>query len=63
MSVKFCSTQDWNVPVSSRCESSNNVYVMSLYLKSNIIGKNDNIIPLTEKMDVLLYEYNKMTAK
>ena len=44
--------------ISSRCENSDNVYVMSLYLKSNIIDKNDNSIPLTAKMDVLLQEYN-----
>ena len=49
--------------VSSCCENSDSVYVMSLYLKSNIIGKNDNSIPLTAKMDVLLQEYNKLSAK
>ena len=49
--------------VSSRCENSDNVYVMLLYLKSNIIGKNDNSIPLTTKMDVLLQEYNKLSVK
>ena len=40
--------------ISSRCEPEDDVYCTSLYLKTNVLGLNDNSLPLTkEQQDVL----------
>ena len=40
--------------VSSHCRNSDDIYCVSLYIKSSILGKNDNSIPLTEDEESLL---------
>lgn len=46
--------------VSSRCNNHDNIYCMSLYLKSDNIGKNDNSLPLTDNQEELFRKYNKV---
>ena len=46
--------------VSSRCNNHDNIYCMSLYLKSDNIGKNDNSLPLTNSQEELCQKYNKV---
>jgi hypothetical protein len=36
---------------------------MSLYLKSKLLGENNNTLPLTQKMDVLLHASNEVYEK
>ena len=44
--------------ISSRCDNADEVYCMSLYLKSDNIGLNDNSIPLSQTEELLLNQYN-----
>ena len=41
--------------ISSRCESEDDIYCTSLYLKTNVVGKNDNSLPLTEQQLSVLH--------
>lgn len=43
--------------VSSRCRNDDNILCLSLYLKANIIGGNDNSLPLTDKQEELYKQY------
>lgn len=44
--------------ISSRCDNADEIYCMSLYLKSDNIGLNDNSIPLSQTEELLLNQYN-----
>jgi len=44
--------------ISSRCDNTDEIYCMSLYLKSDNIGLNDNSIPLSQTQELLLNQYN-----
>ena len=46
--------------VSSRCNNNDNIFCMSLYLKSDNIGKNDNSLPLTHNEEALVRKYTKV---
>ena len=45
--------------VSSRCNNDDDIYCMSLYFKSNLIGKNNNSLPLTNEEEFLVEEFNR----
>jgi hypothetical protein len=49
--------------ISSRSHEEDNVYCLSLYLKSSNIGLNNNSIPLTPSQASLLAEYNSFHTK
>ena len=38
---------------SSRCNSENKVYCLSMYLKTAVVGLHDNTIPLTSTEDIV----------
>ena len=46
--------------ISSRCDNKDDIYCMSLYLKSDNIGLNDNSIPLSQTEELLLNQYNTL---
>ena len=46
--------------VSSRCDNNDDIFCMSLYLKSDNIGKNDNSCPLTPNEETLVRETNRL---
>ena len=46
--------------ISSRYNSEDTVYCISMYLKTAIVGLNDNSIPLTSTEDIAKDEYNNM---
>ena len=43
--------------ISSRCRNDDDIYCLSFYLKSNLIGGNDNSMPLTDKQGACLSHY------
>jgi hypothetical protein len=43
----------------SRCKQTNNIYCVSMYLKSAIVGMNNNLMPLTTKQAILSKRYQK----
>jgi len=47
--------------ISSRCNSEDTVYCISMYLKTAIVGLNDNSIPLTSTEEIAKDEYNNMS--
>ena len=49
--------------VSSCCSNTENVYCIALYVKSNLLGKNGNTLPLSQNMDALLHAYNELNEK
>ena len=40
--------------VSSRCHNEIDIVVVSLYLKSKVVGLNDNSVPLTPEQEAIL---------
>ena len=49
--------------VSSRCRHDDNIYCLSLYLKTANVGLNDNSYPLTNKQEKLACSYQKINSK
>jgi hypothetical protein len=50
--------------ISSRCKDEDDIYCISFYLKSNLIGGNDNSLPLNKKQkEHLTEEQTKQLAK
>jgi hypothetical protein len=39
--------------ISSRCKQTDNIYCVSMYLRSAIVGMNNNLLPLTTKQAIL----------
>ena len=48
---------------SSRCEESNGIYIVSMYLKSLAVGLNDNQLPLNTKQSILAKRYPEISTK
>jgi hypothetical protein len=46
--------------ISSRCNREDKVYCLSMYLKTAVVGLNDNTIPLTSTEDIAKDEYNNV---
>lgn len=49
--------------LSSRCRNEDNIYCVSLYLKSNILGLNNNSLPLSKDLEVLAQKYQEYELK
>jgi hypothetical protein len=49
--------------VSSRCHNEEEIYCVSLYLKSAVVGKNDNSLPLTPQENELVGEHQHSAKK
>ncbi len=45
--------------LSSRCDNETEVYTISLYLKTAVVGLNDNDVQLTPSLEMLLNELGK----
>ena len=45
--------------ISSRCKQTDNIYCVSMYLKSAIVRTNNNLLPLTTKQAILSKRYQK----
>jgi hypothetical protein len=43
--------------VSSRCKQTDKVYIVAMYLKSSVVGLNNNQLPLDDKHTVLSKSY------
>jgi hypothetical protein len=43
--------------VSSRCKQMDNVYIVAMYLKSSVVGSNNNQLPLDDKQTVFSKHY------
>ncbi len=46
----------------SQCKQTDNIYCVSMYLKSAIVGMNDNLLPLTTKQAILSERYQKIIS-
>ncbi len=44
----------------SWCKQTDNIYCVSMYLKSTIVGMNNNLVPLTTKQAILSKRYQKI---
>ena len=43
--------------VSSQCKQTDNIYIVAMYLKSSVVGLNNNQLPLDDKQTVLSERY------
>jgi len=48
--------------LSSRCKNEDNIYAVSLYLKSNIMGLNNNSLPLSSDQQYMATMYNQYNS-
>jgi len=48
--------------ISSRCREADNVMCLSMYLKSSVIGLNNNLLELTEKQKVMARQYHQLVS-
>jgi hypothetical protein len=49
--------------ISSHCEESDDIYIVSMYLKSLVVGLNDNQLPLNTKQSILAKLYCEISTK
>jgi hypothetical protein len=49
--------------ISSCCEESDDIYIVSMYLKSLVVGLNDNQLPLNTKQSILAKLYCEISTK
>jgi hypothetical protein len=49
--------------ISSCCEESEDIYIVSMYLKSLVVGLNDNQLPLNTKQSILAKRYRKISTR
>jgi hypothetical protein len=47
----------------SQCKQTDNIYCVSMYLKSAIVGMNNNLMHLTTKQAILSKRYQKIISK
>jgi hypothetical protein len=47
----------------SLCKQTDNIYCASMYLKSAIVGMNNNLMPLTTYQAILSKRYQKIISK
>jgi hypothetical protein len=47
----------------SQCKQTDNIYLMSTYLKSTIVGMKNNVLPLTTKQAILSKRYQQIISK
>jgi hypothetical protein len=47
----------------SQCKQGNNIYCVSMYLKSAIVGMNNNLLHLNTKQAILSKRYQKISKK
>ncbi len=48
--------------VSSQCEQADDVYIVAMYLKSSVVGLNNNQLPLDDKQTVLSKRYKHISS-
>jgi hypothetical protein len=49
--------------VSSRCKQIDNIYVVAMYLKSSVVGLNNNDLPLDVKQSILSKRYRATASQ
>jgi hypothetical protein len=48
--------------ISSQCREADNVMCLSMYLKTSVVGLNNNLLELTEKQKVLAWRYHQLAS-